>query len=249
MSTYLLIHGAWHGAWCWYKVAPRLKKLGHTVVAPDLPSLGRDKAQPNRISLPLWREFVAGILDAQPEPVILVGHSRGGIVITDVAEHRPDRIRTLVYLTAFLPRDGESLFDLAPQATGSEVAPNMVMSPDKGSCTLPDEVLRSAFYGECSDEDVALARSLLQPEPTLPLATPVRTTEANFGRIPRVYIQCLRDRAITPPLQKQMYTATPCRQVLTIDTDHSPFLSRPDELVAHLHSLRDGPLTPERPTR
>lgn len=237
MSTYVLIHGAWHGGWCWHKVVPRLEKLGHRVLAPDLPSLGRDKTPVKRISLPLWRGFICDLLDAQAEPVVLVGHSRGGIVITEVAEHRPDRIRTLVYLTAFLPRDGECLFDLAPQAPGSEVPPNMVMSADSASSTMREEAIRSAFYGECSDDDVALARSLLQPEPTLPLATPVHVTEANFGRVPRVYIECLRDHAITLPLQRQMHTDTPCQRVLSIDTDHSPFLSRPDEVVAHLCSL------------
>jgi len=237
MSTFLLIHGAWHGAWCWYKVVPRLEKLGHRVIAPDLPCLGRDKAPANRISLSLWRDFVCDILDAEPEPVILVGHSRAGIVISEVAEHWPDKIRTLVYLTAFLPRNGESLFDLAAQAVGSEVAPNMVMSADSSTSTVRDDAIRSGFYGECPDEDVALARMLLQPEPTLPLSTPVRISEQNYGRVPRVYIECLRDRAITPPLQKQMYAAMPCRRVLSIDTDHSPFFSRPDELVAHLTSL------------
>jgi len=237
MSTYLLIHGAWHGGWCWHKVLPRLEKLGHRVLAPDLPSLGRDRTPVNRVSLPLWRDFICNIIDAQPEPVILVGHSRGGIVISEVAEHRPDRIRTLVYLSAFLPRDGESLFDLAAHAVGSEVPPNMVMSEDKSSSVVRDEALRSAFYGECSDDDFALARLCLQPEPTLPLATPVHLTDGNFGRVPRVYIACLRDRAVTPPFQQKMLAATPCKRVLTIDTDHSPFFSRPDETVAQLHSV------------
>jgi pimeloyl-ACP methyl ester carboxylesterase len=237
MSTYVLIHGAWHGGWCWHKVVPRLEKLGHRVLAPDLPGLGRDKTPVNRVSLPLWRDFVCKLIDAEREPVILVGHSRGGIVVSEVAEHRSDRIRSLVYLTAFLPRDGQSLFDLAANATGSEVPPSMVMSEDKSSSVVRDEAIRSAFYGECSDEDVALARACLQPEPTLPLATPVHLTEANFGRVPRVYIRCLRDRAVTPPFAEQMIAATPCERVLEIDTDHSPFFSRPDETVAHLHSI------------
>ena len=241
MSTFLLIHGAWHGGWCWHKVVARLEERGHRALAPDLPSLGRDKTPANRVSLPLWRDFVCHIIDAQPEPVILVGHSRGGIVITEVAEHRPDKIHTLVYLTAFLPRAGETLFDLAPQAPGSLVPPNMVMSDDKSTSTIRDEALRDAFYGECSNDDVALARLCLQPEPTLPLATPVHTTDENFGRVPRAYIECLRDRAITPPLQKQMQAALPCSPVLSIDTDHSPFLSRPDEVVAHLCSLIPAP--------
>jgi pimeloyl-ACP methyl ester carboxylesterase len=237
MSTYLLIHGAWHGAWCWYKVAPRLERLGHKVIAPDLPSLGTDKTPLNRVSLTLWRDYVSAIIDAQPEPVILVGHSRGGIVISEAAELRPDRIGTLVYLTAFLAQDGECLFDLARQAPESLVPPNMVMSQDSSFSTVRDGALRDAFYGECSDEDVALARLCLQPEPTLPLATPVKITPGRFGRVPRVYIECLRDKAIVPSLQRQMYSALPCRQVLTLDADHSPFFSRPDELTALLHGL------------
>src|SRR6185369_12227792 len=101
--------------------------------------------------------------------------------------HRPDRIQKLVYLTAFLPRDGESLSALVAQAVDSEVPPNIEPSADGISSTVRDEALRSAFYGECSDDDVALARLLLQPEPFLPLSTPVHVTEQNFGRVPRVY--------------------------------------------------------------
>lgn len=237
MSTYVLIHGAWHGGWCWHKVVPRLQKLGHRVIAPDLPGLGRDRTPVNRVSLVLWRDFVCQLLDAQPEPVFLVGHSRAGIVLSEVAEHLPDRIRVLVYVAAFLLRDGECVFDVADQGPQSELPPNMILSADKTSSIVRDDAVRKVFYGECGDEEVALARALLGPEPTLPMATPVHVTEANFGRVPRIYIECLRDRAVHPGLQKRMYTALPCTRVLSIDTDHSPFLSRPDELVAHLHSL------------
>jgi len=236
MSTYLLIHGSWHGSWCWYKLIPRLEKLGHRVLAPDLPGLGRDPTPAQRVSLSLWRDFVCDVLDAQTEPVILVGHSRGGVIISEAAEQRPERIRTLVYLAAFLARPGESLLDLASQHP-SLVTQSMVVAQDPSSVTLRDAAVRDAFYGECSDDDVALARLLLSPEPTAPLATPVSVTDASFGRVPRVYIECLRDKAIVPSLQRQMYTALPCRQVLTLDTDHSPFFSRPDELTALLHGL------------
>ncbi len=237
MSTFLLVHGAWHGAWCWYKLVPRLEKLGHKVITTDLPSLGRDRTSVKRVSLATWRDHLCHILDEQPEPVVLVGHSRGGIVISEVAEHRPERIRLLVYLAAFLPRNGESLFDLAAHAEGSLVPPSMVMSEDKTSSVVREDVVRDAFYGECSDEDFALARLCLQPEPTLPLATPVQLSDAKFGTVPRVYIECLRDRAVTPPFAHRMVAAQPCREVLTIDTDHSPFFSRPDELAAHLNKL------------
>jgi pimeloyl-ACP methyl ester carboxylesterase len=236
MSTFLLVHGAWHGAWCWYKLMPRLEKMGHTVLVPDLPSLGCDRTPVNRVSLAAWRDFVCDIVDRASEPVILVGHSRGGIVLSEVAEHRPERIRTLVYLTAFLLRDGECLFDLAADPA-SLVPPNMVMSDDKTSSTIRDEALRETFYGECSDDDIALARLCLQPEPTVPLATPVRVTGGKFGKVPRVYVECLRDKAMPVSLQRKMHGATPCRQVLSLDTDHSPFFSRPDELARLLSNL------------
>jgi pimeloyl-ACP methyl ester carboxylesterase len=237
VKTYLLVHGAWHGAWCWHKVVARLERLGHKVLAPDLPGFGRDRTPMHHLSLRVWREFLCDLIDAQSEPVILVGHSRGGILISEVAEQRPERIRTLVYLTGFLLRDGETLFHLAQQSEGSELVPNLVASDDGTSLTVREEAIRSAFYGECWDDDVALARLLLQPEPALPSTTPVHVTAENFGRVPRAYIACSRDRAITPPLQRQMYRATPCSPVLWIDADHSPFFSRPDELVAHLVAL------------
>jgi pimeloyl-ACP methyl ester carboxylesterase len=236
MSTFLLVHGAWHGAWCWYKLVPLLEKGGHTVLVPDLPSLGRDRTPVNRVSLATWRDFVCDIVDRAPEPVILVGHSRGGIVLNEVAEHRPERIRTLVYLTAFLLRDGECLFDLAAHPD-SLVPPNMVMSDDKSSSTMRDDALRETFYGECSDDDIALARLCLQPEPTVPLATPVRVTDGKYGTVPRVYVECLRDKAMPVSLQRKMHAATPCQQILSLDTDHSPFFSRPDELARLLNNL------------
>jgi pimeloyl-ACP methyl ester carboxylesterase len=237
MTTFLLVHGAWHGAWCWYKLVPRLKELGHSVVAPDLPGMGRDRTPVNRVSLAMWRDHVCGIVDSLPGEIVLVGHSRGGIVLNEVAQHRPDRIRTLVYLCAFLLRDGECLFDLAGSDESSLVPQNMVMSNDRSFSTIRDEALRDAFYGECSDEDFALAQLSVQPEPTVPLATAVKVSAENFGRVPRIYIECLRDRAIPIALQQRMHAASPCQRVFRLDTDHSPFFSRPDELASLLATL------------
>lgn len=237
MSTYLLIHGSWHGGWCWYKLLPRLERAGHRVVAPDLPSLGIDKTPIAQISLDTWTDSVCQQLDAQAEPVILVGHSRGGLLISQAAEQRPDKGKTLVYLCAFLLRNGEALLPVVQEDGGSLVLPNLVLAVDQTSATVRPEALQETFYGGCSAEDVALARLLLAPEALAPLATPIRVTEANFGRVPRVYIECLRDNAIPPRLQKQMYTTLPCQQVIAMDTDHSPFFSAPEELGTHLLAL------------
>lgn len=234
MSTYVLVHGAWHGAWCWDKVIPFLEKAGHQAIAVDLPGHGDDKTPIAQVSLQAYADRVGEVLDAQSEPVILVGHSMGGVVITQAAEHHPDKIKTLVYLTAFLLRNGEFLLQHAQGDTEALVLPNLVMAEDQSHATVKDEGIKPAFYGDCSDDDVARAKARLVPQAAAPFATAVSTTERNFGRVPRVYIECLQDRAISPSLQKTMYTALPCQKVISMNTSHSPFFSAPGELATHL---------------
>src|SRR5688572_25619526 len=115
MSTYVMIHGAWHGGWCWDKVRRRLEDAGHRVVTPDLPGHGDDRTETAAVTLDAYAGRVCEALDAQAEPVILVGHSMGGVIITAAAERRPEKVRALVYLCAFLPGDGDTLMALANQ--------------------------------------------------------------------------------------------------------------------------------------
>lgn len=237
MATYVLVHGAWHGGWCWDKAVPLLEKQGHKAMAPDLPGHGSDRSPISEVSLRAYADRVVKVLEAQSEPVVLVGHSMGGIVISQAAEYRPERVKTLVYVCAFLLRDGESLLQIAQGDTEALVLPNLVMTDDQSSATVRDEAIKEAFYGDCSDEDVARAKSLLVPQAAAPFATPVRTTAENFGRVPRIYIECLRDRAISPSVQKKMYTALPCQRVISMDTSHSSFFSAPEELAAHLAAI------------
>jgi pimeloyl-ACP methyl ester carboxylesterase len=234
VSPYLFVHGAWHGGWCWYKVIARLRKAGFVATAPDLPSLGRDRTPVEHITLQTWTDSVCRHLDTHDEPVILVGHSRAGAVISQAAEERPDKIRMLVYLAGYLLPNGESVSQRALQDARSIVAPNMVLAQNRKSTTLRDAIVKEALYGECSDEDVTLAQSLLAPEAVAPLTTPVRISEARYGRVPRVYIECRRDRAVSLSEQRRMYTDMPCQRVISMDTDHSPFQSKPDEFTAHL---------------
>jgi pimeloyl-ACP methyl ester carboxylesterase len=237
MRTYVLIHGAWHGAWCWKKVIPLLEKEGHKVVAPDLPGHGKDKRPIADITLQAYTDRVCQILDEQSDPVVLVGHSMGGVVITQTAEYRPEKISKLVYVTAFLLQNGEFLLQHAEPDTEALVLPNLIMSEDQSYANVKQEALKEVFYADCSDEDVEFAKSRLVPQAAAPFATPVSTTEKNFGRVPRVYIACLRDRAISPLIQEKLYTALPCENVISMDTSHSPFFSAPEELAKHLLSV------------
>lgn len=237
MATFVLVHGSWHGAWCWYRIIPRLRQHGHTVIAPDLSALGADKTPIRDVTLARWREDVCKAIDSANEPVILVGHSRGGLLISEAAEARPEKVRTLVYLAAFLLRDGESLFAMSSLDTETLLKGNLQISADGLSATVNDTVIDAAFYGQSPAEDVALARTLLQPEPLVPLNTPVHLTAARYGSVPRVYIECLQDKAISLSAQRRLHEQTPCKQILSIDTDHSPFFSAPDQLTGHLVSL------------
>jgi pimeloyl-ACP methyl ester carboxylesterase len=237
MSTYVLIHGAWHGSWCWDKVVPLLEKEGHNVITPDLPGHGNDKSPIPEISLQAYANRVCEVVDAQSEAVILVGHSMGGIVITQAAEYRPEKIKKLVFLAAFLLKSGEFLLQYAEPDTDSLVLPNLIMAGDESYSTWKEDALKEALYGDCSEDDVTRAKSLLVPQASAPLETPVNTTPHNFGRLPRVYITCNRDRAISPSIQEKMYNNLPCENVINMDTSHSPFLSAPEELVGHLISL------------
>ncbi|MFN8485439.1 MAG: alpha/beta fold hydrolase [Anaerolineae bacterium] len=237
MSTYVLIHGSWHGAWCWYKVIPLLQQAGHRAVAVDLPGHGRDWTPASEVTMQSYVDAVSKVLDAQSEPVILVGHSRGGIVISQTAEARPEKIQKLVYLAAYLIPNGEAMLATALSDAESLIVSNLMLNEAEGYHMLKTEAFRDALYGDCSEDDVALATTLLTPEPNAPVATPLNLSDDRFGRIPRVYIQTLRDRGVTPSLQKRMYTATPCQSIISMKTSHSPFLSAPEELVGHLTAL------------
>lgn len=231
MATYILIHGAAHGGWCWHKVEPLLRAAGHKVLAPDLLGLGADLTPAVELSLAHWVDQVAALVEAQSEPVILVGHSRGGLIISEVAERLPERVVKLVYLTAFLLADGQTLQDVAEKDEKAMVIPNLVIDFDAGVWIIRPEAAVEVFFADCAPEDLAYTFPRLRPEPLFSLNTPIRVTAERFGRVPRTYIECLQDRAITIECQRRMQAVWPCRRILTLDTAHSPFMSVPQALT------------------
>lgn len=237
MSTFLLIHGGWHGGWAWDKVKQALEAKGHTVLAPDLPGHGKDPTPPNEVTLDMYARATVDFAKSMSEPVIVVGHSMTGISNSQAAEYSPESFRALVFLSAFLISDGECLMDYAMQDPDNLVIPNLIFSEDGATTTFKPEALKEALYADCSDEDIERAKSLLGPQSMVVFSTPLNTTEARWGSVPRYFIECLQDRAIAPRIQKAMYTAHPCERVFTMDTSHSPFLSKPVEVAEHLSSI------------
>jgi len=244
MAPYVLVHGAWHGAWCWRKVIPGLQERGHTVRTVDLPGHGEDDTPISEVTLEAYAarvsELVERLAASEGEGVVLVGHSMGGLAVTQAAEAVPDAIAQLIYLTAFLLPTGATLMEAAESDAHALVLPNLEVDEARGAATLPEHRLREIFYADCPEEDVLYAKSRLVPQALAPFATPLNHTEANFGRVPRSYIECTEDRAISLSAQRRMHGDLPCGRVETMESSHSPFFSRPEELAELLHEMGGG---------
>jgi pimeloyl-ACP methyl ester carboxylesterase len=234
----ILLHGSWHGAWCWHKIAPRLRAQAHRVHVPDLPAHGRDwRIARGRITLKAMATSVCEIVDALDEPALIVAHSRGGIVASTVAQMRPDRVQGVVYLAAYMLRDGERVADLFREDRDSLVPRNLTISRASLTDMLRPACYREVLYADCADADIELAHSLLTPEPSLPALTRVRLSGDRYGRVRRHYIELTEDRAVSPALQRRMIAATPCDSVTAIRASHSAYFSRPDELSGAIAAI------------
>lgn len=230
MGTFVLVHGAAHGSWCWYKIVALLRAAGHVVIAPDLPGSGIDRTPFEQVQLQTYVSALAEILREQDEPVTLVGHSMAGPIISQVAEDMPRQVRVLVYLASFLLKSGESLMEAATQDMQSLIAQSSEMDVDRGVLRMRREMVSELFYHDCALEDIALAQSLLTPQAVAPLVTPIWLTDRYEG-VRRAVIETVQDRLFGIDFQRQMHTKTPCDQIFSLNTSHSPFFSAPEKLV------------------
>lgn len=237
MKTFVLIHGSWHSAWNWHRVTPLLEKAGHRAIAIDLPGMGRDKTPIQEVKMKTTVEKLCALIDSIPGKVILVGHSKNGIMISQAAEYRPHKMEKLVYLAAYLVPNGKTQREYSLQDTEGWLKPYVTQFPETNSHTLHPEIYKEGLYHDCDDNITELAKLLLSHEPVESAITPLKLTEENFGSVPRVYIECTEDRAVTPFIQRKMYTETPCEKVYQLTTSHSPFFSRPKDLVDILLGL------------
>lgn len=239
-KTFVLVHGAFAGKYAWQAVQLLLEAQGNKVLALDLPAHGDDTTALGAATFESYVDAVAQLVDAEPNPVILVGHSMAGVVISQLAEKMPAKIEKLVYLSAYLPQNGESLQDLGGQDAESLIGPNLQFAPDYSGASLPDDIAVQVFAGDCTDDikKLVLEQGKGKLEPLAAFQAKVALTDANFGAVPKYYIETLKDQGVGNTLQKKMVANNGhVAQVFTIDSGHSPYFAKPEELAAILNSL------------
>lgn len=237
MAGFVLIHGSWHGGWCFDEVAALLSAAGHTVVAPTLPGMGGDEAQLRAATLQSWGDFAAAQCRALKEqlgdaPVVLAGHSRGGIVISTAAEADPAAMDALVYICAMMLPDGMSRADFKALEEPTPAFDALISKVHDGAGTVVDPALAGPVFAQLSPPDlVAAALPRLLSEPHGPRSEPLRLTAERWGSLPRTYVECTEDRTIPIASQRLMQQLSPGANVVTLDSDHSPYLCAPQALA------------------
>lgn len=240
MAGFVLIHGAWHGGWCFDPVTAILCERGHKVVAPDLPGMGGDEAELRAVTLDGWAEFTAGLChelrrELDGEPLVLAGHSRGGVVLSSTAQADPAAMDGLAYICALMVEDGKAGNDMSGVVMGDAVTGVRESFGEivaGGAGWMIDKAIAGAALAQLSHPDlVARQVERLVVEPTAGLAGVMHISEERFGTVPRWYIECLEDQTVPIAGQRRLQALFPGTQAITLHADHSPFYSAPQALA------------------
>lgn len=231
-NYYILLPGAWHASWCWRYITPILLSKGHSVITPDLPGHGSDTTIFSSITLKSYVDYISKIIISSDTPVTLVGHSMAGIIISQLAEIMPEKINRLIYIAAYIPENTGSLMTEAKQSRSPGVSTEMIINADKCEIDLKkSQKVKEIFYNTCTKDDANDALLRLKKEPLLPFSDPITISKERFGKVKKLYIECLQDKAIQPEDQNRMYVNAGCDVITLKDADHSPFFSTPAALA------------------
>ena len=242
-NTFVLVHPAWHGGWIWKKVVPLLRKHGHLVFTPTLTGLGeRSHLASAEIGLDVHVNDIVNVLKYEDlREVILVGHSSSGVVITGAADRAPERIAQVVYLDAFVPEDGQSVFDLvAPERR--QAMESLVKTEGHGwllprFAPAPWETIVRDMWGVTNDEDVRWIVSLLGPTPVGHFRDPVCRRNPAAERLRRVYVRCRQFPNPRFDQHAEMAQRSELWKYRELAAPHHPAVTIPDELANLLLDL------------
>lgn len=235
----VLIHGAWQGSWAFDAWRPFLDAAGWRVHGIDLPGNGHAPAGIQRpATLAGYTEHVCDVLAALDRPAVVLGHSGGGIVASQVAQALPDRVAALVYLAGMMLPSGLSYADLIAQASADDpgwiyrgIAPHLRWSADGSVSAVDPDGALEIFLHDCPPDAARAAAALLTPQPESGRAIVNELSAQRFGRVPRVYVACRNDRSVPWALQQRMQRLQPPRASIALDCGHVPQLACPDVLT------------------
>ncbi len=235
-QSIVIVHGAWNGAWAWQEVVADLEARGATVAALDLPAHGADQTPIAQVSLRAYVDSVEATIDAAPKPVTLIAHSFGGVVATEVADERAASLNALIYVTAFVPKTGDSLLSLSMQDPDSELGGALAIQMDRGTAAVVPDALTGVFCADCSTAAAAELHANYRDEPLGPFAEPA-TVGVGWASVPKFYVYASDDHAISPRNQQQMTAGIDWQATTSLPTSHSPFLAVPAALADRLVDL------------
>jgi pimeloyl-ACP methyl ester carboxylesterase len=227
VTTFALVHGAGHGAWCWERVVPRLEKKGHRAIAMDLPC--EDAAA----TFTTYADVVIASLAPAAGDVVLVGHSLGGLTVPLVAARRP--VKRLVFLSALLPIPGAVPFGPDPDAPPSQAPGLELITHDDGTFSFTPASAASHLYNRCAPADMKWATARLRRQSPAPNRAPCPLTA--WPDVDRSYIACSDDRIVMPEYARYIARSRAGVEATLLDADHSSFLSAPDALAELLLSF------------
>jgi pimeloyl-ACP methyl ester carboxylesterase len=243
MAVYVLVHGGWHGAWCWDKVTPLLRAAGHQVYAPTLTGLAETAHLLTAdVGLDTHIQDVVGLLGKEDlHQIILVGHSYSGMVITGVADCAPDRIGLLVYLDAVVPQDGQSLADTQPLVIS---ALRREANKHGDGWRVDPPRARPAFlgglFGITQEPDLSMVRSKVTAQPLKTFTQPLRmTNQEAVSSIPHTFIQTTGGGPIYSFMRRTFMRVPdePGWRIRRLKTGHDAMIIAPRELADLLLEL------------
>ena len=222
-NTVAVIHGAWSSAKDWSHVAGHLISAGSNVITVNLPGHGSDETPVSSIS---FQRYVFEVLKAigDETDVTLVSHSFGGLVASEVAELIAPQIKKVIYVAAFVPKNGDSLLSLAKTDSESLVGKNLIVDEEAGVASIAKAAIAETFMADAPTPVVEHVTHNMRPEPLAPLATPVTLTKANFGQIAKVYIHSQHDRTVSYSFQQRMVAEAGITRTYSLPSSHTPFI-------------------------
>ncbi len=232
MSHYILIHGAWEESRMWQYVSPVLEQNGQRVTAIDLPGHGMNKLPISQVTMANYIQNVVNTIKNLDHKVILVGHSMTGTVISQVAELIPEKIEKLIYVAAFLLKEGESVLEAMEGDRDGKFFSEVVFSEDQSYATVPEQTLRSIGFHDVEEKVILNILPLMdKQQATEPFMAKIVVSDENFGSVSKTYIRTTIDKVTSPALQDSMIANWDVETVLNLESGHFPAFSVPEKLA------------------